>query len=97
MPGVAHCGKHRALNAARNGKHGATYMDRERLFKRQHGLCPVCREPVTLWDNVDHDHKTKAIRGLLHGACNRLIGLIEQLGKQSTRRAFRYLRRNLHA
>ena len=49
----------------------------EALLEKQHGVCPVCkgafygkRRPV-----VDHDHSTGAVRGLLHGQCNTLLGM----------------------
>ena len=55
------------------------YME---LFKKQNGLCAICGLPQLTDSNkkyfdVDHDHKTGKVRGLVHGKCNRAIGAFE--------------------
>lgn len=49
--------------------------DYDRLLVEQEGVCAICaRVPGRL--EVDHDHGTGAIRGLLCGPCNRGIGAL---------------------
>lgn len=38
------------------------------ILESQMGLCAICKRPKKL--NVDHDHKTGEIRGLLCSRCN---------------------------
>lgn len=72
------CREHRAINAGRAGRHLASLEIREKILDRQRGLCPLCQHPVSLWDDIDHEHNTGKIRGLLHNKCNRALGHIEQ-------------------
>lgn len=47
----------------------AVYTD---LLEAQGGRCALCgNRPRTRRLNIDHDHKTMEIRGLLCGPCNR--------------------------
>src|SRR5216684_8101613 len=47
----------------------------ETKLKEQNGGCEICsRKPVTRRLAIDHDHKTKQIRGLLCWRCNKVIG-----------------------
>lgn len=52
------------------------YNDR---LKTQSGVCAICFYPpkTTKKLSVDHDHKTKLIRGLLCDNCNRSLGLLK--------------------
>jgi hypothetical protein len=50
------------------------------LFASQKGLCAICRADyngATRNLDVDHDHKTGLIRGLLCNSCNRGIGYLQ--------------------
>lgn len=64
---------------------GMTLISYNELFAAQNGLCAICERPETDLDNtgtgkvrnlnVDHDHETNAVRGLLCSSCNRGLGL----------------------
>jgi hypothetical protein len=57
-------------------KYGVTFARYAELLKEQHGCCAICGrpEPPTRMLDVDHDHKTGQVRGLLCTSCNRVIG-----------------------
>ena len=50
------------------------YMQR---LKAQGGVCAVCGEAPYRRLNVDHEHRTGAVRGLLCTSCNVLVAHIE--------------------
>lgn len=50
---------------------------REETLKKQNYCCQLCKLPITEKAVLDHDHKTGAIRAVLHDSCNRLLGKIE--------------------
>lgn len=54
--------------------HGLSLEDYQRLWMAQSGCCAICRTPLDILD-VDHDHHTGTIRGLLCTWCNLGIGL----------------------
>lgn len=58
-------------------KHGEVAVVRLRLLDEQRGLCAVCGTPVTARPVLDHDHRTGAVRGVLHAGCNSLLGKLE--------------------
>ena len=52
-------------------KYGITAADYAKMFKAQRGTCAICgRPPKKIQLAVDHDHKTKKVRGLLCFRCN---------------------------
>jgi len=53
-------------------QYGLTPEDYARMWRSQGGVCAMCGGDVHLY--VDHDHETLAVRGLLCGQCNRLLG-----------------------
>jgi hypothetical protein len=61
-------------------QHGLTLDDYAGMFDRQHGQCAICtrRGPAgrrgTL--DVDHSHRSGAVRGLLCPRCNTGLGLL---------------------
>lgn len=54
---------------------------RQRLADAQGNRCAICQQPLgenaPLDPVLDHDHRTGAIRGVLHRGCNSLFGVIE--------------------
>lgn len=56
-------------------RYGLTQKALEMMLSQQNARCPGCLQSLTLEIvNIDHNHVTSAIRGLLCGPCNRGIG-----------------------
>ena len=52
---------------------------REKMVKRQKGICPLCGEELLPEDAaLDHCHKTGHVRAALHRSCNGAEGRILQ-------------------
>ena len=70
----------RAEMRGRLRAYGITLADYERMFAEQGGVCGICKKFRVSKShprlNVDHDHKTGRVRGLLCWMCNRGIGLL---------------------
>lgn len=58
-------------------KYGISNTDYEAMYTRQEGKCWICHKELKVL-NVDHDHTTGAVRGLLCNSCNRMIGFAEE-------------------
>jgi hypothetical protein len=59
--------------------YGTTHEKYLELLKAQRSRCGICRTKKTgraKYFCIDHDHKTKKIRGLLCQQCNRGLGLL---------------------
>jgi hypothetical protein len=61
--------------------YGITHAERDLLLARQGNRCAICRTDTPRgrrkeW-NIDHDHRTGAVRGLLCNSCNGAIGLLK--------------------
>src|SRR5258707_1011572 len=52
----------------------------DRLVSEQAGKCAVCSEPFVRTPDIDHDHHTGLVRGLLCRSCNIGIGHVERVG-----------------
>lgn len=57
---------------------GLSLEDYDALLTQQAGGCKLCgRRPHTKSLNVDHDHQTGKVRGLLCPICNSRLGWLE--------------------
>ncbi len=63
-------------------QYGITEETYLRMYEEQHGLCLICEKPETRVRLnrltrlvVDHNHKTKYVRGLLCSLCNKGLGM----------------------
>ena len=55
-------------------KYGITLVEYNQMYRKQNGKCAICgKEQINSFD-VDHNHKTGEVRGLLCTNCNRMIG-----------------------
>lgn len=57
-------------------KYGVTFADYNRMLAQQNGCCAICQRPESpqrMFD-VDHNHQTGEVRGLLCTSCNRVLG-----------------------
>ena len=64
-------------------KFGITLEDYDELAKQQDYRCAICGTdtPSRARFSVDHNHKTKEVRGLLCNSCNMGIGLLQDSPK----------------
>ena len=58
-------------------KYGITPEEYDRLFEQQHGKCAICfKAPIYRKLDIDHEHTTNKVRGLLCNNCNQALGLL---------------------
>lgn len=72
--------KERIRNSKLLKQYGITSKDYESMLETQNFCCAGCGEhedSFTRKLNVDHDHETGLVRGLLCGGCNRALGLLK--------------------
>lgn len=62
-------------------RYGLTLEEKEKIFKKQNYICPIC---LKILDEskirtvvIDHCHKTKKVRGIIHMKCNLALGYLE--------------------
>ncbi|RZN09647.1 hypothetical protein CWO91_16600 [Bradyrhizobium genosp. SA-3] len=55
-------------------RYGITVRDRDELLRRQRGRCAGCRRARGWKKVVDHNHRTKKVRGILCHHCNLILG-----------------------
>jgi hypothetical protein len=71
---------HRTASYSLKHNYGITLEQKSKMRTDQGGLCKLCSLPLPEELSkcfTEHNHETKVIRGLVHPACNMLIGLIE--------------------
>jgi hypothetical protein len=71
-------------------RYGITAEHYDQMLAEQDGLCAICREAPG--EQVDHDHATKRVRGLLCFNCNGALGQFRDRPELMLR-AVAYLRR----
>ena len=63
-------------------RYNITYDEYIQLYNSQEGKCAICKTPKPLGTvsglYVDHDHKTRKVRGLLCPDCNSAIGKLKE-------------------
>lgn len=64
-------------------RYGIRIEDYWFVFMQQGGVCAICKEegprPLSACPlDVDHDHRSKLVRGLLCAMCNRSIGMMNE-------------------
>jgi hypothetical protein len=67
------------------------------MLQKQNGVCKICLKPETRAGcclAVDHDHKTRVVRGLLCGSCNNALGRLKD-DPEIAMRAHHYLKGTL--
>ncbi len=74
--------------------YGLTCEDWARMFEAQLGNCAACGDPLShnKSTHVDHCHKTKIVRGLVHSGCNAALGQAKD-SPEKLRRLAAYLER----
>lgn len=55
-------------------KYGISECDYQSLLEKQERRCAICRRGQLRAFDVDHDHATGQLRGLLCTNCNRMLG-----------------------
>lgn len=73
--------KRRTRNSNLKRKFGITIDEYDEMLFGQGGKCKICQVSYTTLSqelNVDHNHSTGQIRGLLCSKCNTLVGYLEK-------------------
>jgi len=78
-------------------KYNLTVRDYKQLLLIQQNRCAICRSKSSKKNfyfrlQVDHNHKTGKVRGLLCGNCNTALGKFQE-SEEFLQQAIRYLRR----
>ena len=71
-------------------KFGIGIEEHNRIYAEQNGCCNICKKPFETMD-MDHDHVTGKIRGLLCRGCNIALGLFHD-NIESLEKALIYLK-----
>ncbi len=74
----------------RCAKYGLTPEQYRAMLTDQRGCCKICGRVFKRTPNIDHDHATGRVRGLLCFICNKLV-LWRGVGSLILRRAADYL------
>lgn len=63
------------------------------MVREQNNKCAICEEVFIESPNVDHCHRTNAVRGLLCKLCNSALGFFKD-NEETLQRAIDYLRKS---
>jgi len=74
-------------------KYGVTQAEYDALLNKQNGCCAICGRTQLKAFDIDHDHATGRIRGLLCTNCNRMVGHAHD-DAERLEKAAAYLREN---
>ena len=100
------CSKLRTINYRKNNRekgysagikylYGITVEDYNKMFSAQKGKCAICKSSETQKNkrrfDIDHNHTTGKVRGLLCHNCNSAIGKFKE-NINSLKNAIRYLK-----
>lgn len=80
-------------------KYGLSLEGYDKMFARQNGCCAICGRHQFEFNrhlDIDHNHKTGKIRGLLCNTCNMALGALfaDTLGILNLQKAIEYLIQN---
>lgn len=70
--------KDKIRDMRRKSFYGLSTEDFQKLYENQKGLCPICKRSLDRDLNIDHDHTTNKVRGILHRSCNLFLGNFEK-------------------
>lgn len=73
-----HQNKERINLKKKETKYNLTPGEIQALHDKQKGLCGVCSGPLQKRFDIDHNHTTGKVRGLLHPNCNTGLGLFKE-------------------
>lgn len=59
-------------------KYGLTEVEYNNILNLQNNKCAICGEVFTKTPNIDHNHDTGQVRGLLCGCCNTAFGQLKE-------------------
>ena len=75
----------------RCARHGINEKQFWEIYDKQGGRCLVCEDQISAEISaIDHNHKTKEVRGILCKSCNRALGLLKD-SPSNLQRAAQYL------
>lgn len=72
--------------------YGITLDERDSIFKKQRGVCAICKLAIKGKQEIDHCHSSGAVRGILCHRCNMLLGMAQDSIK-TLMSAIRYLKK----
>ena len=70
--------KHAGRLFANRYKIEITHEQYQSMVDQQHGKCAICGQSPSRRLDIDHNHITKEIRGLLCSRCNTVLGRVNE-------------------
>ncbi len=75
-------------------RYNLSKADFDKLHENHNGLCGLCGELLGDKYDIDHCHKTGAVRGIIHRKCNWLLGAVDD-SIPMLQGAIEYLKRSM--